>query len=160
MVTYCLNRTEQNRLIVHQWLIVVCLEPFSCLLESICAWPSWSHPCLEICWEYTQILPFCVTMIGISMQKQYIRIKFFLPVKYANSPINLKHAQSLFYYHRGLWDSGELWWRPTNMLRISRPRWTNQRYSCSAVSVMAEWNRWKWRQQWWHLRVNRHWRWG
>ena len=46
----------------------------------------------------------------------------------------------------------------TNLMSNSRPKWTNRRYLYSAVPVMAEQNRRKWRQQW-HLQVNRRWRW-
>eukprot|EP00956_Cyclotella_meneghiniana_P036442 scaffold125814_cov47-Cyclotella_meneghiniana.AAC.2 len=63
-----------------------------------------------------------------------------------HSSINLKQAQSLLHYCRGLWDAVELW-RRLYLTNNSRPRWTNQRYSCSAASVIPEQNWQKWRQQ-------------
>eukprot|EP00956_Cyclotella_meneghiniana_P019948 scaffold34693_cov60-Cyclotella_meneghiniana.AAC.1 len=60
-----------------------------------------------------------------------------------------KHAQSLLLHHHcGLWDAEESGQRQRqNLLRISRPKWTNRRYLCSAVSVTPEKIRRKQRQR-------------
>ena len=90
-------------------------------LYFVCWRPTPPPTCegLETCnlqaWGNAHVpVGFCV-ISSIELIYLWGQLDWLFNMDQKHSPINLKHSQSLFHYHRRLWDSGELWWRPNAM---------------------------------------------